>query len=220
MRKPACDSASLLARFRQAESKAQSQPHPQTKRSTRNREGVRPRARTREESDDARPFCSLRAKALPVSDSAVYVGDARLQLARALQVAPGRRLELAYEQIKAWVLVASLQGVTQDGGIWRVLFRSSAPGPDAVGGFPSSCRFAGGCPGGRESQGSLITAQLHPLGQVWILPDLAENRLAKLAGVEKFDDLQEIVVAWPSSALQQCSNVRLAGTFRDISVKI
>ena len=68
-------------------------------------------------------------------------------------------------------------------------------------------------------QGSLITAQLHPLGQVWILPDLAENRLAKLAGVEKFDDLQEIVVAWPSSAPQQCSNVRLAGTFQDISVK-
>ncbi|CAE7226895.1 SHOC2 [Symbiodinium necroappetens] len=91
--------------------------------------------------------------ALPVSDSAVYVGDARLQLARALQVAPAR-LQLL--------------------------------GPTLL-------------------EDSLPLAVLLVDVQVWILPDLAENRLAKLAGVEKFDDLQEIVVAWPSSDLQLSS---------------
>eukprot|EP00439_Symbiodinium_sp_Y106_P081479 s3234_g20.t1 len=86
-------------------------------------------------------FRLVSGKALPVSDSAVYVGDARLQLARDLQVAPAR-LQLL--------------------------------GPTPL-------------------EDSLPLAVLPVDVQVWILPDLAENRLAKLAGVEKFDDLQEIV---------------------------
>ncbi|CAE7268688.1 MFHAS1 [Symbiodinium sp. CCMP2456] len=92
-------------------------------------------------------FRLVSGKALPVSDSAVYVGDARLQLARALQVAPAR-LQLL--------------------------------GPALL-------------------EDSLPLAVLLVDVQVWILPDLAENRLAKLAGVEKFDDLQEIVALQLSS---------------------
>lgn len=39
--------------------------------------------------------------------------------------------------------------------------------------------------------------QLHrTLTQVCILPDMLENQLAKLAGVDSFSELQDAVAAW------------------------